>query len=132
MDGVLVDNSCPSVKTLKGRRLHNRLKRIPLAHRALMACEAEAGSLAFTDLSRAQSSKLLEVSHGYITTVAGLSDDERALLRAQPWLLALKHNRCQREVSNADIDAFISRATPERIFAALDRLTAPQVPLAAE
>jgi hypothetical protein len=99
-----------------------------------MACEAEAGSLAFTDLSRAQSSKLLEVSHGYITTVAGLSDDERALLRAQPWLLALKHkhNRRQREVSNADIDAFISRATPERIFAALDRLTAPQVPLAAE
>jgi hypothetical protein len=70
-----------------------------------MACEAEAGSLAFTDLSRAQSSKLLEVSHGYITTVAGLSDDERALLRAQPWLLALKHkhNRRQREVSNADI-----------------------------
>lgn len=132
MDGVLVDNSCPSVKMLKGRRLHNRLKRIPLAHRALMACEAEAGSLAFTDLSRAQSSKLLEVSHGYITTVAGLSDDERALLRAQPWLLALKHNRRQREVSNADIDAFISRATPERIFAALDRLTAPQVPLAAE
>ena len=116
----------------KGPKLHNRLKRIPLAHRALMACEAEAGSLAFTDLSRAQSSKLLEVSHGYITIVAGLSDDERALLRAQPWLLALKHNRRQREVSNADIDAFISRATPEQIFAALDRLTAPQVPLAAE
>jgi hypothetical protein len=100
------------------------------ARRALLAVDAEAGTLAVTDLSRAQSSRLFEVSSGYVATIMHMTVEERIRIRAMPELLSGEHNR-PREITDAAVISFVHMAGADRILAALDELTAPTL-IAAE
>jgi hypothetical protein len=114
---------------IDGRKLHRIISRLSAPRRALMAYEAEVGAVIISGLGRQQAARLFRVARGYIATVARLDAETRERLRVQPHLLTEFHHK--RELSDATIDAFVARVGGDRVFAALDRATAP-LPLAAE
>jgi hypothetical protein len=123
MNTWYVDSLGMEVKVDFGGTLRRRFGKMSPAARALLACEAESGNAALSGLTRRQSSRLFQVSHGYVATVSRLSGVERDRLRVNPSLLTQFHNK--REPTDSDVDAFIARAGADQVLAALDRLTAP-------
>jgi hypothetical protein len=75
-----------------------------------------------------QAQLLLKVSKGYFTTAARLSATERQQVEQGTVSFSSLHNR---PPTDSDIDRFIQRAGANRVMAALDRYTQPQLPLVA-
>jgi hypothetical protein len=115
---------------VEGRRLARQLSKMSASRKALLAHEIETGTVSISKLSRRQTSRLLKVATGYIATVSRVGDAERERLKHNPYLLTAWHNR--RPLTDADVDRLLDRIGLERALDAIDRLTAPEVPIAAE
>jgi hypothetical protein len=106
-----------------GRRLNRLLKVASARDRALIAADLTQGALQILRPTYAQASALTNVSLGYVTTVSGLTPEERAQLARGLLSLPRLHNRRRR--SNAELDRVVEHYGVEAIWRALDRATAP-------
>jgi hypothetical protein len=121
----------PFAASIDGRQLSRRLKNLSPAKRALLALDLERGGLHHS--TRPQSAKLAQVSRSYIATVSRASDEERKRLANGCTSLSSIHNQYRRRpVTDADVERIVKKIGVSRVFAALDKLTAPQHLEAAE
>ena len=116
-----------------GKDLAERLAQMSHDARPVLAWGL-TGPRGVAGLTRAQASRLAEVSPYNIALVSLATTEERlALMRGDIRLRDVRENHARpRVMTDAEIETFISRADPVRILAYLDRLTAPSLSIAAE
>jgi len=125
------DTTAPIAPSIDGRQLNWRLKRLSPARRALIAHALEHGSLHLQNPTRKQAAALARVSTCYVGALNRASFEERrALEQGRLSLSALQHRR--RPVTDADVEKIVKKIGVGRVFAVIDRLTAPQHLEAAE
>jgi hypothetical protein len=120
-------------------KVEQRLTRLQLARRLAEANATEAALIDFDlrtgaivivgGLPAELTRSFTNVPRGYQCTLAGLLPHERARLRSGWASISEYHN--SRTVTDRKIERFISKAGFDRVFAVLDRQTAPQA-IAAE
>jgi hypothetical protein len=127
---MLQVTSHPSeVKDINGRKLSRRLKKgLSPAFRALLAHDLETGAVRLHDLTRRQACRLMQVSAGYVATVARTDPENRKKIESGQLPLAVLH----KAPTDRQLDRLIARIGPDRFMAALDRYTRPQFAFAAE
>ena len=122
-----ISHQTPEAKPLlRGKVLARNLRKASPAMRAILVTPLTNGA-AIGGLPKAQAARLGRVSAKSIAIVAGASAEQlEALWSGQLSLNAVrKANAKPREMTDADIEDFIDRVDPNRVLAALDRLTAP-------
>ncbi|MCP1765149.1 hypothetical protein [Bradyrhizobium japonicum] len=123
--------TAPTVLSIEGRKLSRRVSKLDAANRALLAHSLERGSLHLLNPTRKQAAALARVSACYVGALNRASSDERrALEQGALSLSALQHRR--RPMTDDDVERVVKRFGISRIFAVIDRLTAPQHMEAAE
>jgi hypothetical protein len=111
-------------KDIVGHKLATRLRAgMSPTFRALLAHEFESGACWLHSLTRRQACALTGASIGYVHTLAHATEQEREAVKRGVLSLSDIHNR---PPSDAAIDRVIARLGPDRVLAALDRLTMPQ------
>jgi hypothetical protein len=117
------------VKDINGRKLSRRLKKgLSPTFRALLAHDLETGAAQLHDLTRRQACQLMQVSAGYVTTVAKTNPEDRKKIESGQIPLAALHTT----PTDRQLDRLIARIGPDRFMAALDRYTRPKFAFAAE
>jgi hypothetical protein len=81
----------PLAQTYTGATLNRLLQKLSPAGKALVAHDLRTGAKRITELTGVQARALTSASVGYITTVARLSEIERAAVRNGHASLAAKH-----------------------------------------
>jgi hypothetical protein len=131
--GVYTNGQAPAgkaVKDINGRKLSRRLKRglISPTFRALLARDLETGAVRLHNLTRRQACRIMQVSVGYVTTVARTDPENRKKLEVGQVSLAALHTT----PTDRQLDRLNARVGADRVMAALDRYTRPQFKFAAE
>jgi hypothetical protein len=117
-----------NVLRVNGRELARRLKTTTATRRALLAADLSAGRIELHHLTRKQARAIAGCSYGYQNTVEKLDPHQRERVRNGWASLAEFHNR---QKTDDQIDRFIKKVGPDRVFARYEWLTAP-VAIAAE
>jgi hypothetical protein len=125
-------NPPTSIPTIvHGRHLALGLHRLSASQRALLAFELTTGAVTLCGLTRKQAARIAGANTDYVSRVAHISDSEREQLRGGGLRLSKTHPRQPRELSDAEIDHLVRTVGPDRVMAAIDRLTAPEFQFAA-
>jgi len=111
----------PDPRKINGRELA-RHRNIRADHRALLAADLTRGRLGVFNLTRQQALAVTRASSGYLATATQLTPEQRAKVEYGRVSLSELHNH--HEPSNATIERIV-RAAPDRVLAALDKLTRP-------
>jgi hypothetical protein len=91
--------------------------------RALLAVEAIGADI--YGLTLAQATALARANHTYVTALRGMTDLERAAVKAGRIKLSDCVNHRNKPVTDGDLDKLIAEVGVDRVFAALDRITTP-------
>ena len=125
-------NAVPAVNVeerLTWPRLARRLAKASATAAALIDYDLRTGAIVIVGGLAELTRSITNVPRGYQCTLAGLLPHERARLRSGWASISEYHN--SRTVTDRKIERFISKAGFDRVFAVLDRQTAPQA-IAAE
>jgi hypothetical protein len=114
---------------ISGRKLSRRRKGFSASLRALLALDIEAGKVRVVNHTRKQARALTGASVGYTNTAAKLPPDQRQKVERGQVSLAAFHNK--RQPSDAALIDYIEKVGADRVLAALDKYTEPQLPLVA-
>lgn len=111
---------------LSGKVLARNLRKTSPAMRAILVAPLTNGT-AIGVLTKAQAARLGRVSAKTMAIVAGASADQLEALWSDRLSLnaVRKANAKPRGLTDSEVDDFINRVDPNRVLAALDRLTAP-------
>ena len=108
----------------RGRQLADIARHATPGQRAVLSHMLRTGKIALTNCTFVQALALSRASWAYAVAAHGLDDHERQLV----WFeRALITDFLHRTPSDADIDRVIARLGQDRVWAALDRATAPGV-----
>jgi hypothetical protein len=120
-------------QTMLGKDLAERLSQMHPYARAVLALEFTNGRT-LARLTRAQAAKLTGESPYNLSIAAIATADEREGLMCGRLKLSdvRRAHAHHREMTDAEIIAYINRANPDRILVMLDQMTAPPQPMAAE
>ena len=118
------------VKLISGGKLSRRRKGFSPSHRALLALDIEAGKVRVVNHTRKQARALTGASVGYTNTAAKLTPDQRQKVERGQVSLAAFHNK-PRQPTDAALLHYIEKVGANRVMAALDKYTEPQLPLVA-
>jgi hypothetical protein len=113
----------PLYRKINGREFDRLVRRATASQRGSLAVELEEGQIEITRLTRRQALFLAKASFGYENTARKLSADQFDLVRKGALSLSAAHNK----PNDAQIERFIQRAGEDRVFAALDKMTAPAI-----
>ena len=114
----------PTVYNFDGRYLSRRLKKLDIAKRALLARDLERGVVHLKNLTRAQAVAIARVPSSYVGTVQHASDEDLGRLACGSLTMSALHHR-RRPVTDADVERIVKKIGVSRVFAVIDRLTAP-------
>ena len=132
MNMHLHDTTPVTNEFLSGRFVAKHAHGRPLNER-LVTVTMLLGNIQLGELTHAQIAKLAGVSLDSVSIVANATPDERkALFNGASLRSVRKANAKPREMTDAEIEAFIDRVDPNRVLAILDRKTAPPQLVAAE
>jgi hypothetical protein len=113
----------PAVHHIVGKKLARRVRKgLSATHRALLAYELEIGASAVQGFPRREACRLTGASLGYVATLAKATAAEVEAVKKGKLSLSALHNK---PPTDAQVDATIIKLGIERVFAAIDRLTAP-------
>jgi hypothetical protein len=115
----ITHNTLPSKKRLTGRELAAWTGHASVLTKLCVGAALADGQVEVTNLTVTQIARMLGVNSKQIKAVAGLTPEQRAALTDKRRL-----NVAQR-LSNDMLDEFVDRVGANRLWAALDRATAP-------
>jgi hypothetical protein len=118
-------SAIPVAPIINGRELAHRLRLLSPAKRALLAHDLQHGSL--YNLTRPQAAAVARVSISYVASLRHISADERERLQCGAITLSALHNKYRRPLSDADVERVVKRIGVGRVFAVIDKLTAPMM-----
>ena len=106
----------------QGRQFADIVRHTTPGQRAVLSHMLRTGTITLADYTLVQALALSKASWAYAVAAHGLDDHERQLV----WFgRALIADFIHRTPSDADVDRVIARLGQERVWAALDRATAP-------
>src|SRR5262249_5167835 len=122
MDLLRVNTSAPPGKEGLSRILGTRLERhrISAGYRDLLAEDLMRGRLELFNLTRRQALAVTRASSGYLATATQLTPEQRAAVEHGRLSLSKIHNNYT--PNDATIERIV-KAAPDRVMAALDKLT---------
>jgi hypothetical protein len=119
MHGSLPDNGYPNKKRITGRELAAWTGRAGVLTKVCVAAAVMAGEIEITDLTIAQVGRVLGVKTKQIRAIAGLTPEQRSGLTNRRRLNGVGR------LSDSMIDDMVAQVGANRLWAALDRATAP-------
>ena len=122
-------NTSTIVPDVDGRELSRRLRKLTPAERAILAFDLQCGSLIRPTPS--QAAAVTKASIRYVNTISRATAEERELLECGRLSVSALHSKYRRPVTDADIERFVVKIGLDRVWRALDRVTAPELPLVA-
>jgi hypothetical protein len=116
----ILAQDAPAIRVVSGRKLAHELKGASAAAAALASADAQTGRLVITPLPPRWANRMFGANPRLSKAARELVPLERAAVRRGQLDLT-------RPVSDAAIDKVVAKLGPDRVLAALDRITKPVV-----